>query len=67
MPVDRRKILDAALAIADERGLAAVSMRSLGERVGVSAMALYPHVSSKDALLATLGVSPQDVFSALGR
>ena len=51
MAVDRRKILDAALAIADEQGLAAVSMRSVGERVGVSAMALYPHVSSKDALL----------------
>jgi AcrR family transcriptional regulator len=51
MPVDYRKILLAALAIADERGLAAVSMRAVGERVGVSAMALYPHVSSKDALL----------------
>jgi AcrR family transcriptional regulator len=51
MGVDRHKILLAAVAIADERGLAAVSMRAVGERVGVSAMALYPHVSSKDALL----------------
>lgn len=47
----RDKILAAALEIADERGLAAVSMRSVGERVGMSAMALYPHVSSKEALL----------------
>lgn len=47
----RDKILAAALAIADERGLAAVSMRSVAERVGLSAMALYPHVSSKEALL----------------
>lgn len=51
MPGTRDKILAAALEIADERGLAAVSMRSVGERVGMSAMALYPHVSNKEALL----------------
>jgi AcrR family transcriptional regulator len=49
--VVRDQILAAALEIADERGLAAVSMRSVGERVGMSAMALYPHVASKEALL----------------
>jgi AcrR family transcriptional regulator len=47
----RRQILIAALAIADEEGLDAVSMRSVAVRVGVSAMALYPHVGSKEALL----------------
>lgn len=47
----RHKILAAALAVADERGLAAVSMRTVAERVGVSAMSLYPHVASKEALL----------------
>jgi AcrR family transcriptional regulator len=47
----RRQILLAALAIADEQGLEAVSMRSVANRVGVSAMALYPHVGSKEALL----------------
>src|SRR6185437_14445395 len=47
----RRQILDAALAIADEDGLAAVSMRSVAARVGVSPMALYPYVGSKAALL----------------
>lgn len=47
----RREILDAALAIADESGLTAVSMRAVAQRVGVTAMALYPHVSSKDDLL----------------
>ena len=46
-----REILDAALALADERGLDAVSMRTVAARVGVTAMALYPHVASKDALL----------------
>jgi len=47
----RRRILDAALATADERGLAGVTMRTVAQRVGVSAMALYPHVASKEALL----------------
>jgi AcrR family transcriptional regulator len=47
----RRQILHAALAIADERGLDAVSMRAVAERVGVSAMALYPYVGGKEALL----------------
>jgi AcrR family transcriptional regulator len=51
MPDMRRKILQAAVEIADERGLAAVSMRSVAQRVGVSAMALYPHISNKEALL----------------
>jgi AcrR family transcriptional regulator len=47
----RRQILDAALEIADEDGLDAVSMRAVATRVGVSPMALYPHVGSKAALL----------------
>jgi len=50
--VDRQaEILDAAVALADERGLDAVSMRSVAELVGVTPMALYPHVGSKAALL----------------
>ncbi|GAA4607266.1 TetR/AcrR family transcriptional regulator C-terminal domain-containing protein [Actinoallomurus liliacearum] len=43
--------MDAALAIADEHGLEAVSMRAVAERVGVTPMALYRHVSGKAALL----------------
>ncbi|MCM2393248.1 TetR/AcrR family transcriptional regulator [Streptomyces albipurpureus] len=39
------------MAIADERGLEAVSMRALAERVGVTPMALYRHVKDKAALL----------------
>jgi AcrR family transcriptional regulator len=49
--ITRAKILDAALAISDERGLDAVSMRAVAERVGVTPMALYPHIGSKAALL----------------
>ena len=47
----RQEILDAALALADEGGLDAVSMRAVAQRVGVTAMALYPHFSGKAALL----------------
>jgi AcrR family transcriptional regulator len=47
----RHNILRAALDIADEHGVAAVSMRAVAQRVGVSAMSLYPHVASKEALL----------------
>jgi AcrR family transcriptional regulator len=44
-------ILDQALALVDERGLAAMSMRAVAERVGLTSMALYPYVGGKDALL----------------
>jgi AcrR family transcriptional regulator len=47
----RDQILDAALDIADEEGLGAVTMRAVASRVGVTAMALYPHVSGKEDLL----------------
>ena len=47
----RQEILDAALQLADDKGLEAVSMRALAERTGVTPMALYPHVGSKAALL----------------
>ncbi|MFE2296615.1 TetR/AcrR family transcriptional regulator [Streptomyces sp. NPDC059445] len=47
----REEILDAAVAIADEHGVDAVSMRALADRVGVTPMALYRHVRDKSALL----------------
>jgi AcrR family transcriptional regulator len=47
----RRLILDQALALVDEQGLAAMSMRAVAERVGLTSMALYPYVGGKDAML----------------
>jgi AcrR family transcriptional regulator len=47
----RDAILDAAIGIADEKGLDAVSMRAVADRVGLTPMALYPHVGNKAALL----------------
>jgi len=47
----RRLILDQALALVDEHGLAAMSMRAVAQRVGLTSMALYPYVGGKDSLL----------------
>ena len=45
-------ILEARRAfLADEQGLAALSMRALAGRLGVEAMSLYHHVAGKEALL----------------
>jgi AcrR family transcriptional regulator len=49
--IDRTQIVTAALALADEHGIDAVSMRKVGEAVGVEAMSLYNHVANKEDLL----------------
>ncbi len=51
VPLTRDRVLHAAVAFADELGIDALSMRKLGEALGVEAMSLYNHVSSKDELL----------------
>lgn len=47
----RPEILDAALAVAAERGLDALSMRAVAGRLGLTAMALYGYFRSKEDLL----------------
>jgi AcrR family transcriptional regulator len=49
--VHRDQVLRAAVALADEAGLEALSMRKLGQALGVEAMSLYNHVAGKEALL----------------
>ena len=44
-------MLHAAVALADEAGLEAFSMRGLAQDLGVVPMALYKHVANKDELL----------------
>ncbi|GAB3477281.1 TetR/AcrR family transcriptional regulator C-terminal domain-containing protein [Amycolatopsis cihanbeyliensis] len=46
----REQIADAAIALADELGLAAVSMRKVAARLGTGAMSLYRYVENKEAL-----------------
>jgi AcrR family transcriptional regulator len=51
VPLHRDRVLRAAVALADERGIASLTMRKLGEALGVEAMSLYNHVASKGDLL----------------
>jgi len=47
----REAITDAALALVDAKGLDALSMRNVAQRLGVQASALYGHVSGKQELI----------------
>ena len=50
-PLTRERVLQAAVELADRGGNEALSMRKLGQELGVDAMALYRHVRGKDDLL----------------
>lgn len=45
------EIVDAAIAVADASGMAALSMRAVGDRLGRTAMALYTYVPNKSDLV----------------
>ena len=49
--LNRERILLAAVEIADERGVGAVTMREVASTLGVEAMSLYNHVANKDDML----------------
>jgi len=50
-PLSRDRVLRAAIALADESGIDSLTMRRLGQELGVEAMSLYNHVANKDDLL----------------
>lgn len=50
-PLNRDLVLHAALALADEGGIEALTMRRLGQALGVEAMSLYNHVANKEDVL----------------
>ena len=50
-PISRDAIVAAAIRLLDREGLAALSMRRLGDELGAGAASLYWHVGSKDGLL----------------
>jgi AcrR family transcriptional regulator len=73
LPLSRERILRAALELADENGVEAVTMRKLGQALGFEAMSLYNHVANKDdvldgildlALAETQPPSPDDEWQA---
>lgn len=68
--LNRETVVEQALALADEKGVEAVTIRRLAARLGVTPMALYWHFKNKDELLwalaefvlsdVTAEVSPDD-------
>lgn len=51
VPLSRERVLRAAVVLADEDGIEALTMRELGLRLGVEAMSLYNHATNKDDIL----------------
>ena len=51
VPLNRARVLQAAVDLADRDGIDAVSMRRLGQDLGIEAMSLYTHVRGKEDLL----------------
>ncbi|PVE11021.1 TetR family transcriptional regulator [Streptomyces scopuliridis RB72] len=51
MPLDRERIVAAAIALADEGGLEAVSLRKVAARLKAGPMRLYGYISTKEELL----------------
>ncbi len=51
IPLSKERVLRTAVELADRGGSEAVSMRKLGQELGVDAMSLYHHVQSKDDIL----------------
>lgn len=50
-PLTRERVLTAAVELGDQEGIEAVSMRKLGQELGVEAMSLYNHVANKEDVL----------------
>ena len=50
-PLSKERVLRTAVELADREGIEALSMRKLGQALGVDAMALYRHVRNKDDML----------------
>ncbi|GAA1641314.1 TetR/AcrR family transcriptional regulator [Catellatospora bangladeshensis] len=50
-PLSRDRVLRAAVKLADEGGIASVTMRRLAEELDAEAMSLYHHVANKDQVL----------------
>jgi AcrR family transcriptional regulator len=50
-PLTRERVREAAIKLADQGGIESLSMRKLGQELGVEAMALYYHFANKDEVL----------------
>ena len=51
VPLDRQRIVTTAVAFIEKEGLASLTMRRLGQELGVEAMSLYRYIPGKEDLL----------------
>jgi AcrR family transcriptional regulator len=49
--LNRIKVLEAAIELADQIGIEALTIRNLANKLGVGAMTIYHHVPSRDAIV----------------
>ena len=52
--LSKEKIVDAAMAIVDDRGMSAMTTRAIAAHLGVGQASLYNHITSRDELLDLL-------------
>jgi AcrR family transcriptional regulator len=50
-PLSKERVFKTAIALADEGGIEALTMRKLAQKLGVEAMSLYHYVAKKDDIL----------------
>lgn len=50
-PLSKERVVRTALQLADEHGVASLTMRKLAQQLGVEAMSLYHYVANKDEIL----------------
>lgn len=62
-PLSREKIVTAAIDVADEVGLEAMTMKRVAERLSAGAMSLYRHVADKDELIAAMVEQVTDEYT----
>ncbi|WP_420179372.1 TetR/AcrR family transcriptional regulator [Paenarthrobacter sp. TA1.8] len=51
LPLSRERVLECAVALADESGLAALTIRTLAQSMGTKPMSLYYYVANKEEIL----------------
>ncbi|MFE9258539.1 TetR/AcrR family transcriptional regulator [Streptomyces sp. NPDC006879] len=67
-PLSRERVINTAVKVADDKGVAALTMRAVATPLGVEAMSLYHHVASRedildgmvDAVFAEIDLPPRD-------
>jgi AcrR family transcriptional regulator len=67
VPLSRDRVLRAAVRVADEGGIGALTMRRLADELGAEAMSLYHHVAGKDDILdGVVDVIAGEINDAVG-